>query len=146
MRFLTLYIKLSEKFLNKSIITKENLMCRILGRDRDFIDLERESMDTDSIFEEMYSLNDNLIRLTRCLDHTELSKKISLFKKDLKLMQNELLLPTDIDFNLIEPFSEINKGILDITLTSSYFKPLTLNSNDWLELFLKLLKKIATGS
>ena len=98
-------------FLNKSTITIENLMCRILGRDRNFIDLERELVDTDSIFEEMYSLNDNLIRLTRCLDHKELSKKISLFKKDLKLMQNGLLLPTDIDFNLIGPFSEINKGI-----------------------------------
>ena len=127
-------------FLHKSIITLENLMCRVFDRDRNTIELANGSTDNDSIFEEIYSLNDNLIRLTRCLDHPNLSKNISSFKKYLKMVQNGLLLPSDIEFNLIHPFSEINKGILDITLSSSHFKPLALNSNDWLDLFLKLLR------
>ena len=126
-------------FLHKSIITLENLMCKVFSRDRNSIELKNELIDNRSIFEEMYGLCDNLVRLTLCLDHSFLSKNLFAFKKDLKMMQNDLLLPEDIDFNLVEPFSEINKGILDITLNSSHFKAITLNGNDWLELFLKLL-------
>ena len=96
-------------------------MCKILNRNNRSIDFKKEITGNESLLDEINFLSQNLIRLTRSLDKAKLSQRILSFKNGLNMVKNEILLPSDIEFKLIEPFSDLNKGILDITLNSSHF-------------------------